>query len=106
MYCWRAQFEFEDTLMRKLFTLCSLIVLLAAVPASAQFDTASVVGTVRDSSGAVVPDATVTLTHTATGLSSVKTTNAAGLYEFVTVKPGAYVITAEKAGFALALVDN
>src|SRR5437588_10277215 len=106
MDCWQAQFEFEDTLMRKLLTLCSLIVLLGAVPASAQFDTASVVGTVRDSSGAVVPEATVTLTHTATGLSSVKTTNAAGLYEFVTVKPGAYVITAEKAGFALALVDN
>ena len=36
----------------------------------------------------------------------MKTTNAAGLYEFFTVKPGAYVITAEKPGFAIALVDN
>src|SRR3989454_2632749 len=92
--------------MRKLFTLCSIALLLSAASASAQFDTASVVGTVRDSSGAVIPDATVTLTNVETGLSIVKTTGAAGLYEFFTVKPGTYVITAEKPGFALALVDN
>src|SRR5437899_10328588 len=92
--------------MRRLFTLCSIALLLSAASASAQFDTASVVGTVRDSSGAVVPAATVTLTNAQTGLSIVKTTNAAGLYEFFTIKPGTYVITAEKPGFAIALVDN
>src|SRR3989454_3411146 len=92
--------------MRRLLTLCSVFLCLSCAPALAQFDTASVVGTVRDSSGAVVPDATVTLTNAQTGLSIVKTTNAAGLYEFFTVKPGAYVITAEKPGFAIALVDN
>src|SRR5437899_663591 len=92
--------------MRRLFTLCSIALLLSAASASAQFDTASVVGTVRDSSGAVIPDATVTLTNAETGLSIVKTTGAAGQYEFFTVKPGTYVITAEKSGFAIALVDN
>ncbi|PYR54980.1 MAG: TonB-dependent receptor, partial [Acidobacteria bacterium] len=92
--------------MKRLFTLCSIALLLSAASASAQFDTASVVGTVRDSSGAVIPDATVTLTNVETGLSIVKTTGAAGLYEFFTVKPGTYVITAEKPGFAIALVDN
>src|SRR5437899_2281041 len=92
--------------MRRLFTLCSIALLLSAASASAQFDTASVVGTVRDSSGAVIPDATVTLTNAETGLSIVKTTGAAGQYEFFTVKPGTYVITAEKSGFAVALVDN
>src|SRR2546430_1574032 len=92
--------------MRRLFTLSSLFLCLSSAAALAQFDTASVVGTVRDSSGAVVPDATVTLTNAQTGLSIVKTTNAAGLYEFFTIKPGTYVITAEKPGFAIALVDN
>jgi Carboxypeptidase regulatory-like domain/TonB dependent receptor/TonB-dependent Receptor Plug Domain len=95
--------------LSKLLVLCSigLVALhLAATPAWAQFDTASVVGTVRDTTNAVVPDATVTLTNSQTGLSMVKTTNAAGLYEFFTVKPGTYVITAEKSGFAIALVDN
>src|SRR5947208_2092570 len=87
--------------MKRLFTLCSIALLLSAASESAQFDTASVVGTVRDSSGAVIPDATVTLTNVETGLSIVKTTGAAGLYEFFTVKPGTYVITAEKPGFAI-----
>jgi hypothetical protein len=77
-----------------------------AVPASAQFDTAAVVGTVHDSSGAVVPDAKVTLTNIATGVSVVRTTTANGSYEFSAVRPGEYIVTAEKPGFAIALMDN
>src|SRR5262245_35976749 len=64
-----------------------LFLLLLLPPAAhAQFETASVVGTVRDSSGAVVPDAKVTLTNTATGVSLTRTTTGEGNYEFVTVK--------------------
>jgi len=91
--------------LRRLCHSCVLL-LLCALPAYAQFDTASVVGTVRDASGAVVPDAKVTLTNTATGVSATRTSNAEGLYEFVTVRPGTYVVTAEKSGFSVALVDN
>jgi carboxypeptidase family protein/TonB-dependent receptor-like protein len=87
---------------RVVFAVC----VLAAVPAWAQFDTATVVGTVRDSSNSVVPDAKVTLTNTATGVSVTRMSNGSGTYEFVTVQPGAYVITAEKEGFAVALADN
>jgi hypothetical protein len=88
-------------------TLAPIVLLvLVAGTASAQFDTASVVGTVRDSSGSVIPNAKVTLTNTATGVSVTKTTSADGSYEFFTVKPGIYVVTAEQTGFALALVDN
>src|ERR1041384_6766124 len=87
---------------------CALAIalLLSAAPVRAQFDTGSIVGTVRDMTGAVVPGATVTLTNSATGLSVTKTTGADGNYEFVTVRPGIYLVTAEKAGFALALVEN
>ncbi|HJZ75071.1 MAG TPA: TonB-dependent receptor [Vicinamibacterales bacterium] len=89
----------------------SLLVLLGVlsvgVPrASAQFDTASVVGTVRDASGGIVRDAKVTLTGVETGVSVVRTTNADGTYEFTTVKPGLYVVSSEKEGFSIALVDN
>src|SRR5262245_10385681 len=86
--------------------IAALFWLLTASPAWAQFETASVVGTVRDSSGAVVPGATVTLTGIETGVSTSRTTNDSGLYEFVTVKSGLYVVTAEKEGFSSALVDN
>src|SRR5918993_720657 len=71
-----------------------------------QFETGTVVGTLKDSTGAVVPDAKVTLTNTQTGVTNEKTTDANGSYEFFTVRPGTYVITAEKAGFSIALVDN
>jgi len=87
------------------FTLLFLLS-LGVNGALAQFDTASVVGTVKDASGATVPDAKVTLTNTETGVSVVRTTTTDGTYEFATVRPGLYVVTAEKSGFALALVDN
>src|SRR6266571_1309272 len=97
--------------MRSLGCRASLLILPVllgfGIPrASAQFDTASVVGTVKDSSGATVPDAKVTLTNTETGVSVARTTGQDGGYEFVTVKPGIYVVTAEKSGFAIALMDN
>ena len=77
-----------------------------AAPAWAQFETGNVVGTIKDSTGAVVPGAKVTLTNTQTGVTNEKTSDANGIYEFFTVRPGAYVVTAEKAGFSIALVDN
>ena len=53
--------------MMRLFA--ALALLLCATPSFAQFETATVVGTVRDSSGGVVPDANVTLTNRDTGVS-------------------------------------
>jgi hypothetical protein len=82
------------------------LVLLWTAPAFAQFETATVVGTVRDSSGAVVPDAKVTLTNSQTGVSAERMSDANGNFEFFTVRIGSYVVTAEKAGFSIALVDN
>ena len=90
----------------RLVLACLCIFVLSATDALAQFDTATVVGTVRDTSGAVVPSAKVTLTSVETGISVVKTSSDDGNYEFAAVKPGLYVVTAEKTGFAIALVDN
>jgi hypothetical protein len=90
----------------KRIVLSFVIALLMSVPAWAQFETGNVVGTIKDSTGAVVPGAKVTLTNTQTGVTNEKTSDANGSYEFFTVRPGAYVVTAEKAGFSVALVDN
>lgn len=88
------------------FGVACLATLLNLSPAWAQFETATVVGTVRDASGAVVPDARVTLTNTATGVSAERPTDANGNYEFFTVRIGTYIVTAEKDGFSIAVVDN
>jgi hypothetical protein len=83
-----------------------LVLWLAATPAWAQFETGSVLGTVRDNSGAVVPGVTVTLLNTQTGVAVVRTTDSEGAYEFFTVRPGVYRVTAELSGFATAFADN
>ena len=90
----------------KSFVLCVSVLLLTAMNASAQFDTATVVGTVRDASESVIPDAKVTLTAVETGISAVRMSGADGNYEFPAVKPGTYIVTAEKSGFAVAMVDQ
>ena len=86
--------------------LLLIVLVLGASPAWAQFETGNVVGTIKDSTGAVVPGAKVVLTNTQTGVTSERISDANGIYEFITVRPGAYVITAEKDGFSIALVDN
>src|SRR5687768_9302345 len=92
--------------MMRSLTLLALALCLLPAPALAQFETATVVGTVRDGTGAVVPDAKVTLTNTQTGVSAEKMTDANGGFEFFTVRIGTYLLTSEKAGFSVALVEN
>ena len=82
-------------------------ILLGTAPAAyAQFDTATILGTVRDNTGAVVPGATVTLTGIETGIATTKVTDENGTFEFATVRIGRYRVTAELAGFSIALADN
>ncbi len=92
--------------MRRFVPFITLLVLCLASPALAQFETATVVGTVRDSSGAVVADAKVTLTNTQTGVSAERMSDANGSFEFFTVRIGTYLLSAEKAGFSIAIVEN
>jgi hypothetical protein len=90
--------------MQKMFVL--FVALLISTPAFAQFETATVVGAVKDSTGGVVPGAKVTLTNTQTGVSAERLSDANGSFEFFNVRIGTYVVTAEKEGFSIALTDN
>ncbi len=74
--------------------------------AHAQYEDGSLVGTIRDSSGAVVPGAVVTVTNTATGISENITTSADGDYEFPSLRTGVYTIAASAKGFARAIAQN
>ena len=92
--------------MKRFAALAVVMCIATAGTAHAQFETATVLGTVRDTTTAVVPDASVTLTNTATGVSMTRTTNAEGNFEFFTVSAGLYLLTVEKAGFAMAMIEN
>ncbi len=65
----------------------------------AQSDNGTVVGFVKDPSGAVVPKAKVTIRNEATGVERQTTTNESGYYVVPNLPPGLYTMTAEAAGF-------
>src|SRR6266567_8253503 len=91
-------------IQRSIFCIMLAAVLTVAfgVPANAQFDNGSLVGTVRDASGAAVSGATVTATQTSTGFVAKAATNSSGDYEFPDLKAGVYSVLAEFTGFSAA----
>src|SRR5438445_5482532 len=78
-------------------------VLIFVIPHSASAQaTATLNGVVRDSSGAVIPQATVTLHNTNNGNDRDVLNNDSGLYVYVSVPPGEYVLKVTKEGFTTA----
>src|SRR5450432_2506644 len=73
--------------------------LLCAATLLGQFETAEVLGTVRDPTGAVVPKAAVTLLNQDTGIQARTSTDENGSYDFFNVKVGRYTVSVEAAGF-------
>ena len=61
--------------------------------------TGGISGTVTDPSGAVVPNATVTLKSNSTGAAQTTTTGATGLFNFPLLKPGPYTVSIAQSGF-------
>jgi hypothetical protein len=82
------------------FVLAVLVVATALTPAAVgQKDSGAVAGVVRDSAGAVVPAAKVTVRDVDRGTETVVTTSAQGEYVASPLKIGSYNLTAEKEGF-------
>jgi hypothetical protein len=73
--------------------------MLFSSPAKAQADRATLSGFVKDSSGAVLPGATVTVTNTATGVVQEQTTAETGTYLIVNLIPGPYRVEISLSGF-------
>jgi len=81
------------------FYSCLLALAIAAMPAYAQTVTVNLQGRVYDASGAAIPEASVLVTDSSTGLSRTTTASATGDYKITSLPSGDYTITAEKAGF-------
>src|SRR5262245_61178636 len=80
-----------------LFVACA--VLSVARPAAAQLTTADIVGTVTDSTAAVVPGATVTITNAATQVTQAVVTDRSGNFVVNLLPPGRYRVRVELEGF-------
>jgi hypothetical protein len=80
--------------------LAVVAVLFITTPtATAQSSSATVNGTVLDTSGAVVPGASVTLKNQASGDERTEVSNGDGFFNFIAVQPGTYTLSVSRQGF-------
>ena len=93
--------------MRKTTLIVGLLWLVgAAVTGLAQVDTGTVVGTIKDASGAVVPNAIATATNVDTGIKTSVKSASDGNYVITPVKIGRYSVSAEAVGFRTEVRQN
>src|SRR6476620_2572785 len=89
-----------------LYITLAIVMLAIASTAAAQAVYGSVAGIVRDSTGALLPGATVTITSVERNTVDTVTTNDSGVYLKERLLPGTYEIRAELAGFKSAVVPS
>src|SRR5580658_304515 len=97
-------------LWRALVVLCLvgfLVTIFTSTRVSAQeADQGAIIGVVTDSTGAIIPNADVTLTNLDTGLVLKTKSNASGNYFFGPIKIGNYSVSASSTGFQTTVEQN
>lgn len=89
-----------------LVALVACLFLTLSPPLAHAQGLAGMTGTITDPSGAVVPEAKVTVTNNATNVVHTATTTSQGTYFITDLIPGTYTVKIEKQGFELAVVQN
>jgi hypothetical protein len=84
----------------------AVLVISSVTPAAAQVLYGSIVGTVRDSSDAAVPNATVQITNTATNQSRNGVANNSGEFSFPSLEPGTYDVNVSAPGFQTSVTKG
>ena len=87
----------HESIRRSMLWAAALV--LVAIPAFAQLPTVTILGSVKDPSGASIPGATVTVANTDTGLTRTAMTEQDGSYRFPALPPGHYQVKAQATGF-------
>ncbi len=86
-------------------SLAAVLVVGSVTAAHAQFR-ASIEGTVTDSTGAVIPNATLTLRNQATNQTTQHTSNESGVYNFSALSSDLFTLTVEGAGFKKQVISD
>ena len=92
--------------MRNRLVVGVAALLLLALPVLAQNNTGIISGRVTDPSGAVIPDAQITVTHIETNVDAVSATNSDGLFRVPSLLNGAYKVAITAAGFKKQVRDG
>ena len=93
--------------MRMRWIVTTLLVLVFSINVViAQTSNASVGGTVSDASGAFIPGVEVTARNVGTGIANNTISNETGTYQFPSLQPGTYQVTAQLAGFQTASYND
>jgi hypothetical protein len=96
----------EKTMINKIsnrviaLTVLCLLLGVGQVFAQSQASSGQINGVVTDSTGAVVPNATIKLVNKNTGTEKNTVSNSSGVYQFILLQPGNYTVTASGSGFS------
>lgn len=104
---WRHDYDLHVSWFTWLLILFSAYVFMTPLQVCAQSaTTATITGTVTDSTGAVIPDAQVVVTNENTKASTTRTTNQIGTYDFPALPISSYTVSVSKEGFAAYTVQK
>jgi carboxypeptidase family protein len=95
--------QWSGRICLSILTSCLIFAVASSLHAQAL---SGIQGTVTDQSGAVVPEAKVTVTNTATGVVSTATTSSVGTFTITDLIPGTYQVRIEKAGFQTSVIKG
>jgi hypothetical protein len=90
----------------RIFLSLGLLIAFCHVPANAQYEDGSLIGSIHDASGAAVASAAVTVTNVNTGAVIAVSANESGDYEVPSLRVGLYNIEATATGYAAAVANN
>src|SRR5215510_9603162 len=85
--------------LRSTILMVVISLFACAIQAQAQTITGSISGVITDSTGGVIPSATVTLASEKTGQTRTAATNGEGRFNFAALQPGSYWLKVERQGF-------
>src|SRR4051812_24717834 len=91
---------------RQIFLRIALLAMLSTMPILGQGDRGQITGTVTDSSGAIVPNARVTVVQKNTNTAYKVVSSSAGVFTLPSLAGGDYQVTVEKEGFKNSTVDG
>ena len=92
--------------MRSIGIALAVLCFWTSMSMFAQTSNASLGGTVSDASGALIPGVEVMARNVGTGIVNTTLTNETGTYQFPSLQPGTYQVTAQLAGFQSATYNN